>query len=341
MIRSKKLVSGEKVLIIWTKKDDFVQLDGSFKSYVPGVLTDETPLFSTKSGIITGEECFWVSKKHITKKTDIFALQNLLAPLQVKMNLIADSLGKKPVEKIKSDWIKKMSEQGKQKLNHLKFFIKKHGFDPTDDTWIEEHLAKDNKEKQWFKFMREQNSLNCNRETFGSFDKSHNGLLTFEEAKKLTTKKTRYILGTFAIRYKGEKSVDLWIKKAKEFESRFYKREQRKENWTLSRNGKFPLVSTLKPIKFWAGAHLVQCIEKIPHVFVSPDCEYIKKGIVLEVRSYDPVEKWIDLDFAPEIREQLIGRKEVDEEATYAIALHPKNLEESLEGLDQLKEDMA
>ena len=88
------------------------------------------------------------------------------------------------------------------------------------------------------------------------------------------------------------------------------------------------IVTTNKPIEFWPGTVLMQCIEKIPQLFLSPDCEYIKEGVELEVLGFDPHEKWIKLDFPTEIKEQL-------GEGSYSIVVHPDDIER-LDGIEKL-----
>ena len=65
-----------------------------------------------------------------------------------------------------------------------------------------------------------------------------------------------------------------------------------------------------------------------------PDCEYIKPGVSLEVRAYDPIEKWMDLDFCADLRERLSGQREAVDK-TYAIAFHPDQID-SLDGVENL-----
>ena len=58
-----------------------------------------------------------------------------------------------------------------------------------------------------------------------------------------------------------------------------------------------------------------------------------KKRYNLEVKGYDEVEKIVNLDFAPEIREKLLEGE--TEEAEYVIALMPNRLD-CLDGMENL-----
>lgn len=321
------LKQGDEVYIIWTSKLNYVKLDGVFLSYVEGKQLEKTTLFETEQGTITGEECFWILKKHIKKQEDILKYQKQIIPLQLSLSEhnFPQKVHYKELNKMISE---KMSNRDK-----LKQFIQKYGFNPFDDSWIENILAENEIEKKWFKFTRDRNFPYPEQEIVDLFNHENETNITKEEARKLTVKKMRYILGSVSIRQQGNPLVDDWKENAIAYEKRFSDRDKRMDEWVQTRNGNFPWVTTKQPLEFLSGTHLLKCIEKIPHVFTSPDCDFIKQGIVLEVRRYDPIEKWIHLDFTPDVRELLLGTKE-EIETDYAILLKPQNLNESLEGLD-------
>lgn len=331
---SNKLQYDDQALILWEKHHGFLQLDATFQSYA-NVDNSSFPLFSTNIGNILGRDCFWILKKHIQSDKDIDKYQKLIIPLQIKMAILAHMFNMPLDLKIINQEILNVIEEKKQNINKIQNFVEKYGFDPTDDTWVETAMAENDIEKKWFKFTRVNKLPAHNTDVISKFNAQENTNISVEEAIELTKKKMRYILGSFVIRYNGEKDVEKWKAAAQDFEQEFRERDKRVKNWVLSRNKIMPLVTTVKPIEFWHGNILVKCIEKIPHFFVSPDCEFIKPGVVLEVVGYDPQDKWINLDFPKDIRKALTGQEEPLLEPTYAIVLHPKD-SDSLDGIDQL-----
>ena len=330
------LKQGDKVVIVWTKNDQFTQQDAVFQSYVKGRISETTPLFLLKNENILGEDCFWLLKKNIKQSSDIAKYQQMIEPMQVAAYEMAAKAGQPPIDKLKKKEITQLGKERAARVNRFQRFIDKFGFDPTDETWIEEHLAKDETERKWFTFVREHGITSHSEDGIGLFNKKEKENITLNDAKKMTKKRMRYVLGSFNIRYQGENDIEKWKKDAIAFEEKFESREQRMAEWTKKQRNQFPIVTTLKPIEFWSGTMFAKCLEKIPHVFTSPDCEYIKAGVSLEVRGYDPQEKWIDLDFTPDVREMLTGSTERDEDAQYAIVVHPSQ-SNRLSGIEKLK----
>jgi len=325
--RKHTLQLGNKVVIIWTKKHHFVELNGTFQAYVKGSISDNTPLFKTNIGDITGENCFWIEANKVNSSDDILRYQSILMPLQVELAGAAYKSGEKFQNKINYKEMKKLAEQKIEQNNRLKHFIDKFGFDPADDSWIEAHMATNDIESKWFSFTRLHKMPIVSDGFVELFNQENGEKVTYDEAIELTTKKLRYILGAQVIRQKGIADPSKWKEAALEFEKKFRKKDERMREWKKSKNGR-QIVTTNKPIEFWPGSALIKCIEKIPHLFLSPDCDYIKAGVELEVLGFDPHEKWIKLDFPKEIKEQLGN-------VSYSIIVHPDNLDR-LDDLDKL-----
>jgi len=329
--RKTELQKGQKVIIIWTKKHHFVELEGTFVAYVKSVYSKDTPLFITKVGDITGESCFWILKEQVRSKKELLYYQNMIIPLQIKMANQANKEGIHFVEKIKYKEVQKMAKEKIEQHNRFKNFIRKYGFDPTDDSWLEAHMAENETERKWFSFTREQNMPLITEELASVFNSEQAEKISYEQALEMTKKKIRYALGSKIIRMKGESNIDKWKEDALAFERQFKAREERMAEWARTNEKKERHVKTLKPVEFWYGNILMRCIEKIPDIFTSPDCEHIKPGVELDVLEYDPVEKWIKLDFLPAVKEQL----KAPADAHYAIVIHPENIGH-LEGVDRL-----
>jgi len=325
--RERTLQLGDKVVIIWTRKHHFVELDGEFQSYVKGVLSDDTPLFKTKFGDFTGETCFWIDAKRVKSSNDVTYFQSLLMPLQVELAYAARKAGQTFHNKIDYKEVKALTEKKKINADKLNHFVNTHGFDPLDDSWIEAQMVTNELERKWFEFTRIHKMPIITEGFVELFNKEYAEKLSRDDALSLTVKKVRYILGAQILRYKGVSNPEELKKAALEFEKKFSKQDERMSEWRKTKKG-IRTVKTNKPIEFWAGNCLMKCIEKIPQIFLSPECEYIKPGIELEVIGFDPYEKWIKLDFMPNIREQL-------GDDAYSIIVHPEDLER-LDGIDKL-----
>jgi hypothetical protein len=223
-----------------------------------------------------------------------------------------------------------------EKLNNL---IKKFGYDPRDEQWIEEELAKTDKEKQWFQFDRETGSsfISDWNELISSFQQKYNSSISAEQAKKLSKKRMRYVLGSFYTRLSGNGNKSDWIKAAVDFEEFHHKRENRMKSWSILHQHNYPTAKTKKPIVFWPGPYFHECIEHIPYVFTDAHCGHIRSDIILRVVSYDAEQKYIRLDFTADMR-KLIKPNELSdtqpwekEETDYDFWLKPEEITDCLE----------
>jgi len=330
---------GDQVIIIWSKDKGNIRQEATFVKYTKGIIAEDTPLFVASSEYFLGENCFWLRPKHVKKSSDIVKYQKLLHSLQLRTLEMAEKTNQQFVSKISDNGISEKQQEIKANVKKMKQFIEKYGFDPTDESWIERHLASTPLEEKWFQFTRLQKMPVINEEIVTLFNEQNKENITLRDALKMTAKKVRYIFGSMDIRYRGENRVDKWKQAAIDFEKKFIDREERMRNWALSRNGNFPFVTTLKPVEFWPGNMFYQCIERIPDIIFSPDCTHIKAGITLEVFGFDPQDKWIDLDFTEDIRERLTGKKERAKTSTYSIIVRPNELSMSLSGIEVVEKE--
>jgi hypothetical protein len=325
------LKQGDKVVIIWTKKKGFVNIDAEFIFNVDGITTKNTPLFKSGDEEVLGEDCFWLLEKH---KNQVKRYQKEVIPLQVYNSILAQKQGVYIPLKVKE--AKKMAEKQMGLNSAINVFTNKYGFNPTDDSWIENCLASTKIEKNWFEYTRIKNMPVHVDDLIQDFNKTYGETITLEEALKLTIKKVRYAFGAFEVRQKGIKDTELWKKNAIDFEKRFSERDVRMEEWKKTHSRTY-FVSTKKSVEFWPGNLLVRFIEKIPQVFTSPDCDFIKSGVSLEVISFDPMEKWINLDFTSDIRELVLKQKEPLQQRPYSVVIHPSVIYDCLDGVDELE----
>jgi len=325
---NQKLKSNDEVFILWTKQNGFVEFEARFQSYVKGKIVQRTPLFSSSSGDVTGEECFWILKTRIKHPSEITIYQKMLFPLQSHFQKLAKRTKQKFHPKIKVREFEKMVQENNDQHER---FVARYGFDPLDDSWIEQHLAANELEKNWFEFTRKNRIVVLDDQNIKNFNKQYGKDINVEQGNQLSKKRHRYVLGSYSSRMRGINDVEQWKKESVEFETHFNEVENRMRNWTLSRNGRYPYVTVKLPVRFWHGAMLNQCIERIPEVFTAPDCGFIKSGVALQVFGYDPEDKWIDLDFAEDIRHRLLGQKKRPEKAAYSIAVLPDEVGSHLE----------
>ncbi len=192
----------------------------------------------------------------------------------------------------------------------------KFGFDPTDDSWIESEMAITPREKKWFHFERTNSIsfykfLNTNdwRSIVSLYNEKYKDTIEESQARDISVKRMRYILGSTITRMSGERNKKKWVTAAREFEEYHKKIEERMNAWSVARKGRFPTVTVKKPLSFFAGPYFNACIEKIPHLFTDTKCTHVKEGTILRVISFDPQTKHFKLDFQKEIRQILKKEK--------------------------------
>ena len=218
------------------------------------------------------------------------------------------------------------------------------GFDPRDESWIENDIAEDPRERNWFAFERENGSQFSDNweDLVEAFNQKYEDTIIVAQAKNFSKKRMRYLLGSYNSRMSWNPSKLDWKASAVKFEEFHRQCEERMLRWSKGRKGRFPLVRTKKPVVFWPGPFFHQCIEKIPQLFDDDRCKHVKSGIILRVVSYDQQEKYIRLDFTPDVR-KLINEAETDDDtpwakdrADYDFMIMPNEIEDSLEILEPL-----
>ncbi len=345
MPKRRRLVPQQEVIIIYDANTGFVQETAVFKSYrrimYEGV-SHEIPVFEWNEKEITGLQCFWVLRSDIGSVDRIQKMQYELIASQVMALEVALLNDYKVPFKVKDAEIEKIATENASRLDHL---IKKIGFDPRDESWIEAELATTSSEKNWFQFDRE-NALvftGCNwPELVEQFNSQYKEGISEDDAKLWSRKRMRYYMGAYHVRMTGNSDTNAWKKAAREFERTYRLIEERMRNWSQNRGGRYPLVRSKKPISFFMGPYFRQCSEKIPYVFTDAEFTHIKKEIVLRVVSYDPKTKNIRLDFTTDIRkmikpEDADSKPWVKDMADYDMWIMPEEIESHLEILESLE----
>lgn len=343
MYKRRILKEGQEVLIIYDKTRGFIEEPATFIKYEVIQIHDvqhEIPVFENKERKISGLDCFWILSSEAKTTQEIRRIQHELLSVQVNAFEISESLGYNIPQKIKNKELKKMAEENQEKKEILS---KKIGFNPRDDSWVEKELAQTIRERHWFVFERENALVFSQKKNWDEivhiYNTTYNDKMSVDEAKDLSKKRMRYILGSFKARYQKKKEKREWIRAAKDFEKIHREREERMLQWSIAHKDHFPLVQTLVPIPFWAGPYFNECIERIPHVFTDASCNHIKPGVTLQVISYDSVLKYIKLDFTNDVKKQI---KEISEEPwrkdgpDYDIWVKPEEIEKFLKILEPL-----
>lgn len=340
-MKRRYLSPGQKVVIIYDNKIGFVRDEAKFIRYdtiIIGEVKHQIPIFEHKDQKITGMDCFWALPHEVQDDEDLHRLQYNLLSLQVKALEIGLEKGYEVPQKIKDPEIKKMAEANRERTNSI---IQKFGYDPRDESWLERDMSSTTRERNWFAFERENPTIFLYEwdKIVEIYSKKYNDKITVEDAKNLSKKRTRYLLGSHNIRMSGEHNVQKWIKEAYGYEKKHRERENRMITWSLNRKGKYPRVRVKKPINFEPDCFFNQCVEKIPYVFTSANCKWIKSGVELRVISYDPELKYIKLDFIEEMRNQIREQSDRPWEKDgpdYDFLLKPEEIETHLELLENL-----
>ena len=345
MQKRRKLSNNQKVVIIYDKKIGYVNKTAIFKYYKRiniGEIEHETPVFDYENKTITGLECFWLLPENAKTEEEIEKFQYKLLEMQIKVFEISQELGYNIPVKVNDPELKKIADENAERT---KAFIQKFGFDLRDESWIENELATTNREKNWFQFDRE-NALVFSEnwdDIINLYNQKYNDSITVDNAKDLSKKRMRFVLGAYNTRLSGNTDKDSWKQASLEFEKFHRERENRMLTWSMLHENNFPLIRVKQPISFWPGPYFNECIEKIPHVFTSPQCREIKEKIVLRVISYDKLHKYIRLDFTPDVR-KLIKPNElsntkpwIKDKADYDMWVKPEEIETHLEILDPLE----
>ena len=337
------LKPNDQVTVIYTKETGFTKFPVTFKEYRSIEVNNslhQTPVFKNNIGDeVLGTDCFWVLSSQLKDDSHLQSLQKEILRVQASVLEIASLEGYNIPSKITDKEIEQMVEN---KAEITKAIVQKFGFDPRDEKWIEEELAHTLREKNWFKFERENSAIFANKweDIVTIFNQKYHDTVSIETAKTISKKRMRYLLGSHSIRFSGKSDKKDWVLGAKSFEKKHREIEQRMLEWSLAHKEKFPLVRTKKPVSFDFGSYFNQCIEKIPHVFTEANCRFINEGIALRVVSYDKQTKYIRLDFTEDVRFIITGGKSetpwLKEDDDYDIKIYPIEVDTSLEILDPI-----
>jgi len=283
-----------------------------------------------------GINCFWILSSKIKNKNDIEKWQKTIIPLQIKALEVSKLYNYIVPEKIQDKKIRKMAE------NNITFakLIEKHGFDPRDESWIEKNLPNNERERNWFMFERNIKipiKWSNIKDLTSVFNDKFNDNASTDELYQLSTKRARYLLGSYITRMSWNNDEEKWEQEAIEFEKKHRKIEGRQWKWAINQKGKFPIVTTKKPIEFRCEGTLFNIfLEKFPYLFTTPECTELKENIKLRVVAYDKESHYIRLDFTEDVRKIIKGGflEEDDQpwlEDQYVILLSPENIQNSLD----------
>ncbi len=343
-MKKRRLLSpDQKIIIIFRKDIGYVEEQAVFKEYRRIIYADtehKVPVFQCEDKELTGLECFWVLLADIKTPEQITKIQRELIGIQIKANELSQQLDYKMPSKIDDSQIDKIAAEN---VDRMQAVIDKFGFDPRDELWIDE-LSANNREKNWFEFEHDNALVFSSNwdDVVVVFNKEFNDKLSIEDAKRLSKKRMRYLLGAYNTRLSGNANKEDWKTAATRFEEFHRQRENRMLTWSLLHKDNFPLVRVKKSTSFFPGPFIHECMEKIPRLFTNIYCRFIKEGVVLRVLSYDKQERYIRLDFTPDIR-KLLKPKEPDDvklwlkdRADYDIWLKPEEINTHLEILTSL-----
>lgn len=343
MNKRRVLNSGQEVIIIYEVDVGFIQQLVTFKEYrivdMNGVKCN-VPIFARSKSEINGLQCFWVLPTDIKSDQEIALLQRELIGLQFQASAIGYLLGYEVPEKIKDREIQKMVASN---ISHRMKLKAELGYDPLDYSWVEKELSSNSLEREWFQHMREcKGSLTDDWDTnIKSFRQKYHSDISIEQAFDLSRKWKRYLIGAWNTIASQNANMEDWKRAAREFESYHKQIELRMMEWTAVHLNNFPLAKVIKPVHFRHGPYFNQCVERVPHLFTDATCFELRIGVILQVVSYDPQEKYIRLDFTSDIREKIKPGIVPNDpcmplKADYVIYVLPTQIENHLEFLSPL-----
>lgn len=337
MNKRRTLITGQSVIIIYTKEIGYTKDFAVFKEYRKidcENFQHSIPIFEYNQKEISGRDCFWILPTDINSEKQIEKLQYEIISLQVYCSIISKELGYKMENKIIN---KELDIVAQDKFNQINSLINKLGFDPRDESWIEREMAANQKERNWFAFER-QNPTVFEKywpEMTELFNKRYKDTLSVDEAKILSKKRHRFLLGAFYTRMSGNASKEDWKQSSRKFEQDAREIEERMIKWSLERNNIFPMIKVKQPIQFTPGPYFHNFIEKYPNLFTDVKISHIKAGVILRVVSFDPKTRMIRLDFLSEIRNNIKNENSdqnpwIKDEADYLIWVKPEQIETHL-----------
>lgn len=340
--RKRLTIAGQPVILVYIKTIGFLNEHASFIEYkriMVNNLPYEIPYFEWKNKQISGLDCFWILPEDAGSEEQIQRIQYELIQVQVAALEIGYEYDIDVPKKIRDVEITKMAKENHERIKAL---IEKMGFDPRDESWIENDLATSPREKNWFSFERKNPLLFARKwdDFVNEYNRQFDDEISVPDAKNLCKKRMRYLLGAFTVRQTGNPNKTEWVNASRKFEQKHRDAENRMLTWSHKRKPNFPLTRVIKPIVFTPGSYFHECIENIPHVFTDIKLNKIKEGIVLRVVSYDPVERYIRLDFTSDIRTLIKGSDSEKpwekDDADYNFWVKPEEVDKHLKVLEQL-----
>lgn len=342
-MKRRKLEVNQEVVLIYVSDIGYVNIRAlctGYRRIMAGEANHEVPVFRYGSKEVTGAECFWLLPEDAKK--GIEQVQKQLAQLQLQATTLAKEMDYKMPDKVKDPAIEKMAAENVERLNAV---IEKFGFDPRDETWLEEELAEGDREKNWFKFERENGLVFSQNwdDVVQVYNQQFKDNIVVSQAKNMSKKRMRYWLGAHYTRMSGNNRVDDWKQAARNFEKAHRARENRMLSWSLLHRGKFPLVRTKEELPFWPGPYFHRILERLPHLFTDATIQKLKPGTILRVLSYDTQDKYIRLDFTEDTRKEIKPDEPentkiwVKDSADYDFWIKPEEVESHLEILESLE----
>lgn len=342
-MKHRKLIYHQQVILIYITGMGYTKEPAIFKHYKTiqiGSVDHEIPIFEYNDKEISGLECFWLLPENAINDEYVSYIQRQLAPLQVISSTIAKEMNYFMPEKVRDKQIQKMVDDN---IDQLQNVINKLGFDPRDEIWLDD-LAEGQREKNWFKYERENGIVFSDRwnEVTTIFNTQFSDNISIDQAKNLSKKRMRYWLGAHYTRWSGNANKNDWFVAAKRFEVAHREREGRMLRWSLLHKNKFPFIRAKQDIRFWPGPYFHQFLEKCPQLFTDLKLQQVKSGTMLRVISYDPQDKYIRLDFTADIRHLIKPDEKTDaqiwlkDEADYDLWIKPEQFESHLEIIEPI-----
>lgn len=325
-----ELTKGQKVLIIFIKDLGFVDIWAEFLRYDYknlGTLYHRTPIFSTYNKEISGLDCFWLRESDSSLSEQY---KKYIVGLQLTAQELSYHTGYTIVDKMKDKEIKAMAQENVSKMQSL---IAKLGYDPTDTSKLLSDLADNQTERNWFVFDEENALIFAGKwdEAVNDFNRQYNEKVTVEQAKEMSLKRARYVVGSFYRRMSGDKDFNGWKDSALDFEKYVLGVSERMQKWSKEHYDNYPVVQLKKDTNFFPGPYFNACIEKFPHYFTDHFCSKVKAGTTVRIVAYDPKEKYISLDFQENDATILRGKKNktpwIHSEKDYEFRIKPEEVD--------------
>lgn len=345
MLKRRELTENDSVIIIYHHQLGFIKQASQFKQYrsiIYNSINHQIPVFDFNESEITGLECFWLLLSDIEyDESRIEDIQRELIGLQITASEIGAVKGYKIPRKIQDKEIDKMVTETAE---HRKSLIKELGYDPLDYSWVEREMSRNDTERNWFQFLREnKGGVDENWQQWANtFNDKFRENVSSEQAFHMSRKWKRYIIGAWNTITSKNGNIEDWKKAATEFEKYHREIEERMLEWSLEHQSKFPLAKVKKPLHFRHGPYFNECVERVPKLFTSTNCYELRPDVVLRVVAYDSVHKFIRLDFTSDVRALIKPSASEDEiwkqtEADYVIYCSPNQIDSHLELIGSLE----